>query len=205
MSVKPSHLIVTVHGIRTYGYWQERLEQLVAAEPSDHDVEFVNYKFGYFSAISFAIPFLRWLLVRTFRRDLLRLFAARPRARIDLVGHSFGTHVIAWAVAALAVDTKISINTIIMSGSVLRSAFPWHEYLGSRVSRVINDCGSKDAVLLMSQFLVFFTGMAGRTGFSGATGAKFRNRYSPFGHSGYFLDESGNRPTTTCVGIGYHC
>lgn len=191
MSAKPSHLIVTVHGIRTYGHWQERLEQLVTAADGDHDIEFVNYKFGYFSAISFALPFLRWLLVRRFRNDFARLCAARPRARIDLVGHSFGTHVIAWAIAGLPPDTKVPINTIVMSGSVLRSAFPWHEYLGSRLVRVINDCGSKDAVLLISQFLVFFTGMAGRTGFSGATGAKFRNRYSPFGHSGYFLDEFG--------------
>jgi pimeloyl-ACP methyl ester carboxylesterase len=160
MSAKPSHLIVTVHGIRTYGHWQERLEQLVTAAAGDHDVEFVNYKFGYFSAISFAIPFLRWLLVRRFRNDFARLCAARPRARIDLVGHSFGTHVIAWAIAGSPADTKVPINTIIMSGSVLRSAFPWHEYLGSRLFRVINDCGSKDAVLLISQFLVFFTGMA---------------------------------------------
>jgi hypothetical protein len=42
MSAKPSHLIVTVHGIRTYGHWQERLEQLVTAAAGDHDVEFVR-------------------------------------------------------------------------------------------------------------------------------------------------------------------
>jgi hypothetical protein len=54
------------------------------------------------------------------------------------------------------------------------------------VLRVVNDCGSKDNVLLLSQFFVLFTGMAGRTGFSGATNEHFRNRYSTFGHSGYF-------------------
>ena len=46
-------------------------------------------------------------------------------------------------------------------------------------------------MLLLSQFLVFFTGMAGRIGFSGAMGEKFRNRYSAFGHSGYFVDGAG--------------
>ena len=103
--------------VRTYGHWQERLEELFRSEPSDYEIEFVNYKFGYFSAISFAIPFLRWLLVRRFRADLLRLCAARPRARIDLVGHSFGTHVIAWAVAGPPVDTKMFINTIILQAA----------------------------------------------------------------------------------------
>ncbi len=48
-----SHLIVTVHGIRTYGPWQERLERLVKNGPNNHDVEFVNYKFLYISTISF--------------------------------------------------------------------------------------------------------------------------------------------------------
>jgi len=190
-TVRPSHLVVTVHGIRTYGHWQERLEGLVTAQPSDHEVEFANYKFGFFSALSFAVPFLRWLLVRKFKRELIRLCTVKDRARIDLVGHSFGTHVIAWAIADLAADTRIRFHTVILSGSVLRAAFPWHQYVGTRVGRVVNDCGSRDGILLLSQFLVFFTGMAGRTGFSGSTGATFRNRYSTFGHSGYFQDALG--------------
>jgi hypothetical protein len=36
--------------------------------------------------------------------------------------------------------------------------------------------------------------MAGRTGFGGATSNAFRNRYSVFGHSGYFQDTTG-RPS----------
>jgi pimeloyl-ACP methyl ester carboxylesterase len=189
--MEPSHLIITVHGIRTFGNWQERLEHLVTSGRASSQLEFVNYKFGFFSVVSFIVPFTRWLLVRRFRDELLRLQASKPRTRIDLVGHSFGTHLIAWAIASLPVDSKITIHTVILSGSVLRSAFPWHEYIGTRVKRVINDCGSRDGVLLLSQFLVFFTGMAGRSGFSGSTSATFRNRYSIFGHSGYFVDRAG--------------
>jgi tetratricopeptide (TPR) repeat protein len=58
----------------------------------------------------------------------------------------------------------------------------------------VNDCGSKDSILLLSNYFVFSTGMAGRTGFIGSTGSTLRNRFSSFGHSGYFLDENG-RPT----------
>jgi hypothetical protein len=59
--------------------------------------------------------------------------------------------VLAWAVARLPAETKISINTVILSGSVLRAGFPWRDLIGSRIKRVINDCGTKDGVLLLSQ------------------------------------------------------
>src|SRR5262249_38608610 len=186
-----SHLIITVHGIRTYGRWQERLEALVTAGSSDPPIEFVNYKFGYFSVLAFMVPFFRWLIVRRFRDELVTLCTRAPRSRVDLVGHSFGTHLIGWAIQGLSPDVKVVINTIILSGSVLRADFPWRELIGTRVKRVINDCGTKDRVLLLSQFGGLFTGMAGRPGFSGATSNRFRNRYSVFGHSGYFQDARG--------------
>lgn len=186
-----SHLIITVHGIQTYGQWQERLEHLVTAEPIEGQIEFVNYKLGYFSLIAFMIPLFRWLVVRRFRKDLVKLCTHTRRRRIDLVAHSFGTHIVGWAIARLPKDTDIRINTVILAGSVLRAGFPWRDLIGTRVVRVINDCGVRDKVLLLSQFLVLFTGMAGRTGFSGATSRVFRNRYSAFGHSGYFRNLHG--------------
>ncbi|WP_334396746.1 WD40 repeat domain-containing protein [Bradyrhizobium sp. AZCC 2289] len=192
-TVVATHLIVTVHGIRTYGHWQERLEKLVTAEAGD-SIEFVNYKLGYFSVIAFMLPIFRWLVVRKFRMEFVKLCARRRRDRIDLVGHSFGTHVIGWAIAGLDPKSGIVIDTVILAGSVLRAGFPWRDLIGHRVKRVINDCGTGDKVLLLSQFCVLFTGMAGRTGFSGATSNVFRNRYSEFGHSGYFEDKN-RRPS----------
>jgi tetratricopeptide (TPR) repeat protein len=189
-----SHLIITVHGIRTFGQWQERLERLVTESTNLDDVEFINYKYGYFSVLAFIIPILRWMVVRKFRKVLVRLCAETPRTRVDLVGHSFGTHVIGWAIAGLPPESQIRVDTAILSGSVLKAGFPWRDLLGRRVRRVANDCGTKDAVLLLSQFVVLFTGMAGRTGFAGATSRLFRNRYSAFGHSGYFVDRNG-KPT----------
>jgi WD40 repeat protein len=191
MRVAGEHLIVTVHGIRTFGQWQERLEDMTN-EVGQEDIDFQNYKFGYFSVLAFVIPLFRWFVVRRFQNELIRLSLSRPRSRIDLIGHSFGTHIIAWAIAGLPKESKIFVHSIILSGSVLRAGFPWRDLLGTRVGRVINDCGAKDAVLLLSQFCVLFTGMAGRTGFSGATSRVFRNRYSLFGHSGYFQDSAGN-------------
>jgi hypothetical protein len=84
------HLIVTVHGIRTFGHQQERLEALVKAAPNATAIDFYNYKYGYFSVLGFLIPPLRWLVVRQFRNELRDLTARTSYDRIDLVGHSFG-------------------------------------------------------------------------------------------------------------------
>ena len=194
MSDANSHLVVTVHGIRTFGKWQERLERLVLQTVDAGQVkefEFCHYKYGYFSILAFLFPPLRWLVVRRFRNELRALVRQRQRQRIDLVGHSFGTHIIAWALVGLAGEDQTSIHTVILSGSVLRSGFNWSRLLGSRVTRVVNDCGSRDNILLLNQFFVLFTGMAGRVGFSGMTSNLLRNRFSPFGHSDYFKDAVG--------------
>ena len=168
-----SHLIVTIHGIRTFGSWQERFEHLALAELGNPSIEFVHYKLGYFSIFAFIVPFFRWLVVRRFRNDLIQLCTRTPRARIDLVGHSFGTHVIGWAIANLPKGNTIKINNVILAGSVLKDNFPWRDLIGTTITRVVNDCGLKDHVLLLSRFCVLFTGMAGRTGFSGATSSVF--------------------------------
>jgi pimeloyl-ACP methyl ester carboxylesterase len=187
------HLIITVHGIRTFGAWQERLEYLLKAkaDPRATELSVTHYKFGYFSVIAFIIPFFRWIVTRRFRKTLERLSAKGQGSRIDLVGHSFGTHLIGWALRGLPESSVCKINTVILSGSVLRMDFPWSSLLDKRVERVVNDCGDRDAILLLSQFGVLFTGMAGRVGFTGDMTERFRNRFSRFGHSGYFQDQAG--------------
>jgi len=44
------HLVITVHGIRTLGRWQERLEALL--KNADSSIEVFNYKYGYFSLLA---------------------------------------------------------------------------------------------------------------------------------------------------------
>lgn len=189
MTAQLEHLIISVHGIRTFGDWQNRLTTLVQAK--NENIELQNYQYGYFSVFAFIFPLTRWLVVRRFRRELLRQIVLKKPTRLDLVGHSFGTHIIAWALQGVRDRSDLRVHTLILAGSVLRSDFYWGELIPKSVGRVINDCGSRDAVLLASQFLVLFTGMAGRTGFVGMNGPEFVNRYSGFGHSGYFQDSDG--------------
>jgi WD domain, G-beta repeat len=184
-------LVITVHGIRTFGGWQERLEQLLfdpaqyPNQPADHDLTVVNYRFGYFSVLAFLVPFMRWLVVLRFKQFLRASLKKTQWDRIDLVGHSFGTHLIGWALYGLRND-KLTPVHVLLAGSVLKSNFPWQTLMARCVRRVVNDCGIRDDVLLLNQLTVLFTGMAGRIGFTGGTGKTFRNRFFDFGHSGYF-------------------
>jgi tetratricopeptide (TPR) repeat protein/pimeloyl-ACP methyl ester carboxylesterase len=182
-----NQLVISVHGIRTFGGWQERLECLLYEHGAGRTLRVVNYKYGYFSIFAFLVPFLRWVVVRRFRRYLIGLMRDEHWDRIDLVGHSFGTHILAWALYGLPETLQLKVNTLILGGSVLKGNFPWQTLLGRRVQRLVNDCGIRDQVLLLNQLVVLFTGMAGRLGFNGGTGRTFRNRYFDFGHGGYFM------------------
>jgi len=183
-SERKPRLVITVHGIRTFGLWQEKLEERLRAN-RDLLIEVCHYRYGFFTVIAFLIPPLRWLATRRFYSDLRRQISQQSWSRIDIVAHSFGTHLVGWSVLKLPPSDPPAIHTVIFAGSVLKSSFPIRSLL-QRVGRLVNDCGVSDQVLLANQLFVLFTGMAGRIGFAGMEGDHFRNRYFRFGHSGYF-------------------
>src|SRR6266478_5646993 len=128
------HLIITVHGIRTFGQWQERLERLL--KERQPDIEVFNYKYGYLSVIAFIIPFLRWKVTSRFQHKLLRVVRKQSWNRIDIVAHSFGTHLVAKGLLGIAEADRPQIHTIIFAGSVLKSKLNWDELLDGWVGRV---------------------------------------------------------------------
>jgi tetratricopeptide (TPR) repeat protein len=178
-------VVISIHGIRTFGEWQDRFERLLRRHVDSQELTVISYRYGYFSLIAFLIPVFRWLVVRRFRVFLKTIIARQNQwDRVDIVGHSFGTYILAWAIYGLSEEQRGPIHTIILAGSVLKRNFPWRSIRG--VSRVINDCGTRDNELLLSQIFALGTGMAGRLGFNGGIDRSFRNRYFHIGHSGYF-------------------
>ena len=180
-------IIITIHGIRTFGQWQQRLERVCKAEAPD--LVFYHYSYGYFSVLAFLFPPFRYLAVRRFASFLTQVQATHPNQTIHIVSHSFGTHLTGWGIYRLAQVKKVSLGNIILAGSVLRVTFPWQELIDRGVVRkVVNDCGIGDSILILSQFFVLLTGMAGRLGFQGGLNDRFMNRYFEGGHSLYFVE-----------------
>ena len=92
------HVVITVHGIRTFGLWQERLQALLGTCP---ELSVLNYKYGYFSILAFLFPPLRWIVTRRFRMELKSVLDRYPNADIDIVAHSFGAHLVGHSLISL--------------------------------------------------------------------------------------------------------
>ncbi|MFS1981160.1 response regulator [Vibrio lentus] len=174
---------ITVHGIRTRGCWQETLKKAVISKLDS--VNFESYKFGYFTVVSFLIPFLRNIQISRFKKSLINLNYANNK--IIIFSHSFGTYIVINAIEQLLMEGhKIDLDKLILSGSVLRSSHDFSSILAKTDVKIINDCGCDDAVLLLSEGFVPNTGMAGKVGFYGLNNDRFVNRYFRGGHSHYF-------------------
>lgn len=187
MPTNHAHVVITVHGIRTFGHWQLRLERLLRAR--DPEVEVRHLDYGWFSSLAYILPFTRWLAVRRVRRLIAFELSEARGARVDIVAHSFGTYLVGKALVSLAKSAAaFRVHTVILCGSVLSPWFDWSPLRrspNSHVGRIVNDCGVNDLVLILGM-LVPFSGMAGRIGFRGVQGRFLRNRYFALGHSGFF-------------------
>lgn len=181
-------LVISVHGIRTHGLWQERLGRLLANSAPNIEVE--AFKFSRLESIALLMPFLSRSIIRRFYETLLQHLNSKKYERIDIVGHSFGTHVIASALERLAegvLPARPLVHTVILSGSILKPNFPWLSVKRNVVERVVNDCGTRDRVLLLPTWFVWGAGNAGQYGFKGSLpNQRIINRLHPFGHSAYF-------------------
>jgi hypothetical protein len=181
-----TRVIVTVHGIRTFGQWQERLGELLRT--SGFEGPILHFKYGYFSSVAFLVPPLRFLIVLRFARYMKLLQALYPRAMISFVAHSFGTHLVAWGLHRVSRKARFPAEVIVLAGSVLKPAFRWNDLISRGNARIVlNECGTKDEILVLNQLVAFVTGMAGRLGFIGLLDENFTNNYFDFGHSGYFM------------------
>jgi hypothetical protein len=150
----------------------------------DPSIEVWNYKYGYFSIFALAVPLLRRLAIRRFRSGFRDVAMSERYERVDVVAHSFGTHLATWGVLRMAQFRHRRVHTMILASSALPRSFRVERLLVF-VGRLVNDCARKDAVLVLGQVLLG-VGSAGKRGLIGFEGRRFRNRFYTFGHSGFF-------------------
>lgn len=181
--------VLTVHGIRTFGEWQRRFKRLTSAQTGD--IDFQTYRYGYFSVFSFLIPFLRDREVRRFQLHLSNLVEREPERDFVIFSHSFGTYVVARALRKMESDGRmLPVRMLVLSGSVLRARFDWSFIKSFGDVRIINDCGTRDFILWLSDAFAPLLGKAGKTGFHGFNNEKFLNRFFTGGHDLYFRGDN---------------
>ncbi|MGL5495386.1 MAG: hypothetical protein ACRDCQ_00155, partial [Aeromonas sobria] len=182
--------IITVHGIRTFGSWQERLTNLIKEANIYEQVEPLNFKFTGIDLFRFIFPPLRKKIINRLHDDLSAWLNENRAKKIVCFSHSFGTFILIKAIEKFA-DKSLTenISLIVLSGSVLKRDYDFGIVKKLCNASIINECSVYDIPLLLSESLIIGTGMAGKVGFNKLNTSKFVNRYYSGGHS-YFFDSN---------------
>ncbi|PWQ93735.1 response regulator [Leucothrix arctica] len=178
-------VLISVHGIRTDGNWQEKLRTDVI-EHHKEKIFYFSYNFGFFDLVRFFLPFTRNKEVNKFSEQIIDLLKDYPNNSVNFIGHSFGTYIIGYFLKSLSSNCSIKVDKVILMSSVLPSDFPWHKIRKKiSINNIINECGTKDKILILSHMFIPGAGMAGRVGFKGLAGTDFINRFYDSGHNLY--------------------
>ena len=190
-SIEAEYALVTIHGIRTFGEWQERLYNIVSNEIEG--VTKLNFDYGYLDLISFLIPPLRDRPINRLYNELIAWSQVHSAKKFYFVAHSFGTYILAQALRKLiASNAPFQIQGVVLCGSVIKSKQNWEKIRGNRNFFVVNECGTHDFILWLSNVFAPKLGMAGKVGFSWINTGLQSNRFHSGGHSLYF--ETDGKP-----------
>ena len=185
--IKP--LVLTVHGIRTFGHWQKTIGELL----SRIDFHAVSVDYGYFGLPKFIPSFLRRKQVEWFVDEYDRickvnheyLSVSGALKYPSVVAHSFGTYLVAQAMLKYP---QVRFNKVILAASILPSDFPWEELiLREQCQQIRHEYGGRDRWAGMARFLAKDVGDGGVTGYGGSLGNRFVEICRPlFNHGDYF-------------------
>lgn len=185
--IEKDFAILTVHGIRTFGSWQERLFNEVRSKFEDKQVEHLEFKFTGIDFFTFLIPSLRRKIIERLVSELETWLSENKAREIYCFSHSFGTYITVKALEKIKAGDGIeSIKYLVLSGSVLDQDYNFSKLKHLNDMKVINDCAAGDIPLLFSEGFVLDAGMAGITGFRGISANKVKNRFYFGGHSVFF-------------------
>lgn len=180
------YLAVTIHGIRTQGQWQEGLERNLV-DKFGEDITCKKYKYNYYSATKLLIPKFRKKVIDDFKEQLIELLEKTPDTQVIFFAHSFGTYILMKALEDLPRDIDLNIEKVVLAGCVLKENYDLKSVRNVvDKSRIINDCGMNDGILLLSKYFCSDMGMAGR---SGIIGIDINNRYFKGKHDFFYKNK----------------
>lgn len=186
--------LVSIHGIRTFGSWQQRLNDII--KEKDESVISLSFSYGYLDLISFILPFdyLRKKASNRLYEDITHWVTTYSTKRFVFVAHSFGTYVLKETLEKISKDRlSINLDLIILCGSVLKSNYSWSLVKNRYNVVIINECGTNDLILWACNIFAPKLGMAGKTGFKWLNNDKQINRFHEGGHSLYFKERNDSK------------
>ncbi|EGQ8022748.1 response regulator [Vibrio vulnificus] len=182
--------ILTVHGINTFGDWQEKLVEYHDNSGNSNDRSNLPFKHPGIDPITFCRPKKRNKIIDEFAQDLTFWLERNKAKNIVCFSHSFGTYILIKALEKIHSDLIKPISLVVLSGSVLKEGYDFKTLLDKSNITIVNEVSKDDVPLLFSKAMVLGTGMAGRTGFKRFNGERLIQRFFNGGHSWYFDKDS---------------
>lgn len=179
-------MLLSIHGIRTNGEWQERID------PSFEAIDgfiYRKHKYGWFDF--WEVPF------KGQRDEEIEKFANFYDEHVkdgdpapSVIAHSFGTYIIG---AALERFAAIYFDRIILCGSILATDFDWpHYFEKKRVRAVLNERAGDDGIVTLfrsalTRAAIAHSGPSGVDGFSRKPPGLVERIHDEFQHSDHFI------------------
>lgn len=172
--------ILSIHGIRTTGKWQDDLSEAL----EKHGFRHRPLNFGFFRTLFLLLPWSREKKIKWFL-DEYQLKLGSDSVPPSVIAHSFGTYIIA---SALQQYDLIRFDRVIFCGSIVRRDFDWsHAVSVGQVNNVLNEAGGRDIWCSLVGWVVADAGPSGVSGFQDTAGGKvLQLEHKSHRHSDYF-------------------
>jgi tetratricopeptide (TPR) repeat protein len=177
-------VVITLHGIRTRGEWQNRLD----AHLSRAGFVSESLDYGWFGVIPFLFKSQRNKKVKWFVDEYQRIRRENPGTVPSLIAHSFGAYIAARAIAFSG--GMIKFERVIFCGSIVPADFEWSKVIEAGiVKEVLNDFGHLDVWAAKVGLALPDAGDSGYRGFTDTANGKVDQRCHPeWGHGHFFFE-----------------
>jgi pimeloyl-ACP methyl ester carboxylesterase len=173
--------VLIAHGIRDYGDTFKEIAEVLSARGKRLNLAVVSdpSRYRYFSALEFVLPLARRAKMYDFADRYAQLLAEAPvHARINFVGHSFGTYLM---LKSTDDYRAMEFDRAYLAGTVLHEDFFLaRDLLGSRVKCLRNDIATSDwpvGILCRALDGLWLARDIGTAGFNGFTGIAQSERH----------------------------
>lgn len=172
-------IIISVHGIRTKGQWQSKLDIIL----QENEVIHKPFIFGYYDIFDFLNPWSNEKMVENFYLFYCKILEETGQIP-SVVAHSFGTFLVA---QSLLKRPQMKFDKVIFCGSIVSKKFHWSTLMGrNQVNKLRNEYSKLD---IWARVVKRFVRKTGSSGYSGSIYKRvnfFEQRFD-YGHSDYFL------------------
>jgi hypothetical protein len=182
-SAPKQRIVFVLHGIRANRHtWVQDVKSLI--KERDPNAIVIANGYGWFSALTFALPWTRRRPIGWFQDQYLLALRRFPNAEFSFIGHSNGTYILGRSLQSLR---GIRFSRIALTGSVLPMDYDWDTRVAfEQIKELRNDRANRDWPVAFLCSALRGIGMkdVGTGGFDGFNSVTLQKHDEVFWHDG---------------------